>query len=75
MFAYCIKTINWAETTLEKTEEANKNGQFRETGNAGYTRHKTKTNKAKNTTQYVLDTTIPKTKPHTNNVNKTWALI
>ena len=26
-----------------------------------YTRHKTKTNKTKNTTQYVLDTTIHKT--------------
>ena len=28
---------------LEKTEEAIKNGQSRDTGNIGYTRHKTKT--------------------------------
>jgi hypothetical protein len=28
-----------------------KNGQSRETGNIGYTRHKTKTNKTKNKTQ------------------------
>ena len=31
--------------TLEKTEVAIKNGQFRETGNVGYIRHRTKTNK------------------------------
>ena len=29
------------------------NGQSRETGNIGYTKHKTKTNKTKNPTQYV----------------------
>jgi hypothetical protein len=28
-----------------------KNGQSRETGNIGYTRHRTKTNKTQNTTQ------------------------
>jgi len=28
-----------------------KNGQSRDTGNIGYTRHRTKTNKTKNTTQ------------------------
>ena len=28
-----------------------RNGQSRETGNIGYTRHRTKTNKTKNTTQ------------------------
>ena len=33
----------------------------RDTGNIGYTRHKTKTNKTKSTTQYVLDTTINET--------------
>jgi hypothetical protein len=33
-----------------------KDGESRETGNIGYTRHKT--TKTKNTTQYVLDTTI-----------------
>jgi hypothetical protein len=31
--------------TLEKTEGAIKNGQFRETDNIGYIRHRTKTNK------------------------------
>jgi len=36
------------------------NRQSRETGNIGYTRHGTKTDKAKNTTQYVLDTTMRK---------------
>jgi hypothetical protein len=40
---------------LEKTEWAIKNGQSRETGNIGHTRHRTRTNK--NTTQYVLDPT------------------
>jgi len=43
---------------LDNTEGAIKNGQSRETGNLGYTRYKTKTNKTKNATQYVLDTTI-----------------
>ena len=33
---------------LEKTEGAIKNRQSRETGNIGYTRHRTKTNKTKN---------------------------
>jgi hypothetical protein len=33
----------------------------KKTGNIGYTRHKTKKNKTKNTTPYVLDTTIHKT--------------
>ena len=36
---------------LEKTEGAIKNGQSRETGNIGYTRHRSKSNKTKNTTQ------------------------
>ena len=43
----------------EKTEGAIKNGQSRETGNIGYIRQRKKKNK-KNTTQYVLDTTICK---------------
>jgi len=34
---------------LEKTEGAIKNRQPRETGNIGYTRHSTKTNKNENT--------------------------
>ena len=55
---------------LEKTERAIKNGQFRETGNIGYTRHKMKTNKTKNTTRYVLDTA--NTQPNTNNVNQSF---
>ena len=37
-----------------------KNGQSRETDNIDHTRHKTKTRKTKNTTQYVLDNTIRK---------------
>jgi hypothetical protein len=45
---------------LENTEGAIKNGQSRETDNIGYTKHKTKTNITKNTTQYVLDTTTHK---------------
>jgi len=45
---------------LEKTEGTIRKGQSRETGNSGYTRNKTKTNKTKNTTQYMLDTTIRK---------------
>jgi len=36
---------------LEKIEGTIKNGQSRETGNVGYTRHKVKTDKAKNTIQ------------------------
>jgi len=42
---------------LENTEGTIKKGQSRETGNIGYTRGR-QTNK--NTTQYVLDTTIYK---------------
>jgi hypothetical protein len=36
---------------LEKTKGAIKNGQSRDTDNIGYTRHRTKTNKTKSTTQ------------------------
>jgi hypothetical protein len=36
---------------LEKTEGAIENRKSRETGHIGYTRHRTKTNKTKNTTQ------------------------
>ena len=46
---------------LENTEGAIRNGQSRETGNIGWV-HKTKKNK--NTTQYVLDTTIRKQTQH-----------
>ena len=41
--------------TLENTEGTIKDGQYRETGNTGYTRQR-QINKT--TTQYVLDTTI-----------------
>jgi len=47
------------ENNRDNTEWVIQKGQSRETGNIGYTRHKTKTNKAKHTTQYVLDTTMP----------------
>jgi len=43
---------------LEKNEGTINNGQSRITGKIGYTQHKTRTNKTKNTTQYVLDTTL-----------------
>jgi len=43
---------------LENTEDAIKKGQSRETGNIGYTQDYEKQNK--NTTQYALETTIPK---------------
>ena len=36
---------------LEKTEGAIKDAKSRDTGNIGYTRHRTKTNKTKQTTQ------------------------
>jgi hypothetical protein len=36
---------------VEETEGAIKNGQSRDTGNIGYTKHRTKTNKTKNTPQ------------------------
>jgi len=45
---------------LENNEGAIKNEQSRETGNMGYTKQNTMTNKTKNTTQYVLDTTMRK---------------
>jgi hypothetical protein len=53
---------------LEKPEGVIKNGQSRETGNIGYTRHKMKTNKIKNNTICVEH---HYTQTHTNNVNKT----
>ena len=44
---------------LENTDGAIKNGQSRETSNMEYTRRR---KKKKNTTQYVLDTTMFKQK-------------
>jgi len=38
---------------LEKTEGAIKNGQARDTGNIGHTRHRMETKKSKNTTQNI----------------------
>ena len=58
----CIYGLNSTEINAREYREAFRNGQSMETGNIGYTRHRTKTNKAKHTTQYVLDITIHKTK-------------
>jgi hypothetical protein len=44
---------------LKNTEVAIKNGQFKLTGNIGYTRRR-KTKQNKNTTHYVLNATIRK---------------
>jgi hypothetical protein len=57
------------------TEGAIKNGQSRDTGNIGQTRHKMKTNKTTYTTQYVLHVVIRKQQTNINNVNKTRALL
>ena len=43
---------NVRETRLANQEWAIKNGQFRDIGNIRHTRHRTKTNKAKNTTNH-----------------------
>jgi hypothetical protein len=45
---------------LMKIEGAITNGQSREIGNIEHTGHRTKTNKTKTTTRYMLDTTIRK---------------
>ena len=45
---------------LTETEGATKNGQSRETGNTGGTRHKTKTNKKHKPQTNVLDTAMRK---------------
>ena len=52
--------VEYKTITLEYTQCEIKNYKSRETGNIGYTKHKTKTNKTKTqkTTQYVQDTTI-----------------
>jgi hypothetical protein len=39
---------------LEKTKGAIKNGQSRETGNIGYTRHRTKTNKTRGNQEWTI---------------------
>ena len=57
------------------TEGAIKNGESRETGNIGHTRHKVKTNKTTYTTQCVLHIAIRKQQTNTNNANKTRALL
>jgi hypothetical protein len=52
----------------EKTKGAIKNEQSRDTGNIGYTRHMTKTNKTKNITQKTkkMNNTYPTKKPGVN---------
>ena len=40
-----LVTLGTQDKDKEKTEETIKNGQYRDTGNIGYTRYKTKTNK------------------------------
>jgi len=60
-FRVAIKTVTQYESLptrsivckkkrIEKTEETIKNGQSSNAGNIGYTRHRTKTNRRKNTT-------------------------
>jgi hypothetical protein len=47
-----LATLGTQDTGRRQTKQgAIKNGQSRETGNIRYTRHRTKTNKWKNTTQ------------------------
>jgi hypothetical protein len=50
-----VATLGTQDTgqRLEKAKGAIKNQQSRESGNIGYTRHGTKRNKTKNTTQNV----------------------
>ena len=49
-----LTTLGTQDTGRRQTKQgAIKNGQSRETGNIGYTRHRTKTNKTKNTTQKI----------------------
>jgi hypothetical protein len=45
--------------TLEKTEEAIKNGESRDIGNIGYTRHRTKINKTQKKEINKITTRIP----------------
>jgi len=52
---------------LEKPKEQSNMDNPEKLATRGYIRHKTKTNKTKNTIQYVLDTTIHKTKTDTEN--------
>ena len=57
--------------TLDKAEDANKNGQFRDTDTIGYTRHRTKTNKANtNWKQHKKEKTIDKHRPRQSTGNK-----
>ena len=47
-----LATLDTQDTGQRQTKQgAIKNGQSRDTGNIRYTRHRTKTNKTKNTTQ------------------------
>jgi hypothetical protein len=61
--------ISWISLSVSLAKETEiKNGYSRETGNIGHSRHKRKTNKTKNTTQYVLDTIMHKQTKY----NKAW---
>jgi len=48
-----LGTQDTRQINVRETEEVIKNGQSRDTGNIGYTRHRTKTNKTK--TQHNLE--------------------
>jgi len=53
----CLEWETWKEKKVDlkiKTEEAVVNGQSRDTGNIGYTRHRTKTNQTNNIAQKTL---------------------
>ena len=56
---------------VRESEGVIKNVQHRETGNIGYTRHKTKTNKTKNKKHNTICVGNDYAQTHTNNVNKT----
>jgi hypothetical protein len=50
--------FNNNKINVRETQGAINNGKSRETGHIGHIRHKKETNKTKNTTQYLLDTTM-----------------
>jgi hypothetical protein len=52
VITYHLLLCLYFKQTLEKTEGEIENVQSRETGNIWHTRHRTKTSKAKNTTQH-----------------------
>ena len=68
-FRYSDVTTLSGTSTLQKPKEAIKNGQSREIGNIGYTRHKMKP-KNKKQKHYTICVGHHYTQTHTNNVNK-----